>query len=381
MYKQLKVLDLSRILVGPYATMLLSDLGAQVIKVESFEGDETRKWGPPFFNNQSTYFLSINRSKLSICVDLKKGNQFIKQLVEQSDVLVENFTSGVMDRLGLGYDELSKINPRLIYASVNGFGSNNNQPGFDYIMQAETGFMHITGEKDREPMKVGVAIIDVLTALNLCNGIQGALYQRIHTNRGCHIQTSLYESAIASLVNVSGMYLNGQKDMHRMGNQHPSISPYGTFKIKNKYIVIGVAQDNQFQSLCKILNLNHLINDEKYKENKGRVQNSEKLKRIIEEALENWDVENLINEMKKNKIPVGEVKSVGQCLDSQHSKSLNMVIELENGEKIIRNPLSFSNINLDYPKQAPYLNEHRDEICKQFGINNVDKLIQDGILK
>lgn len=316
-YKQLRVLDLSRILVGPYASMVLSDLGAEVIKVESFTGDETRNWGPPFHGGHSTYFLSVNRSKKSICIDLKKreGTELIRSLARKSDILIENFSWGVSERLEIDYATLAELNPRLIYASVNGYGYEGpwkEQPGFDAIIQAGSGLMHITGHQ--QPTKVGVALCDVMAALHLTNGIQAALYQRSITGRGQHVMTSLYESTLACLVNASSAYLNAGYEMERLGNMHPSIVPYGVYQARDGQLMIAVGQDDQFRRFCQVIGLPL---EERFATNKDRTTNRQELDRKINEKMKDLAVHWLLEQLREAKVPCDKIKGLAESLDNE----------------------------------------------------------------
>lgn len=241
--ENIKILDLSRVLAGPYATMILGDLGADVIKVEAPGGsDETRKWGPPFQNGVSAYYLCANRNKRSITLDLKseEGIKAIKELVRDSDVIVNNFKTGTMQRLGLDYETLSEINPELVYCSITGFGETGpykDMPGYDFIIQAMSGLMSITGDHESGPQKVGVAITDILTGLYACIGIQGALLERNQSGKGQKIDLSLYDSAVSALVNIGSNYLMAEKKPTALGNQHANIVPYQTFDTKDGQMV------------------------------------------------------------------------------------------------------------------------------------------------
>lgn len=287
-----KILDLSRVLAGPYCTMILGDLGAEVIKVEAPGGsDETRKWGPPFQNDVSAYYLCANRNKKSITVDLKseEGVKLIKQLIKESDCIVNNFKTGTMERFGLDYDTLSAINPQLVYCSITGFGEtgpNKDMPGYDFIIQAMSGLMSITGETHSGPQKVGIAITDVLTGLYACIGIQSALLERIKSGKGQKIDLSLYDSAVSALINIGSNYMMSGNVPDLLGNAHANIVPYQTFKTKNGEMVIAVGNDNQFKTLCHILKHPELPDDERFATNPNRVENRKALIPILQESFQ-----------------------------------------------------------------------------------------------
>src|SRR5215213_1556621 len=277
-----KVLDLSRVLAGPYATMVLGDLGADVLKVEHPErGDDTRHWGPPFSGGESAYFLSVNRNKRSIGVDLKdqEGLERVKKLAAGADVLIENWRRGALEKLGLGYKALREENPDLIYCSVTGFGPgpDEDRPGYDFLVQARGGVMGITGQPGGEPTKVGVAISDIVCGLFASNAILAALYRRSATGEGARIEVPLFESTLSWLANRGQEYLVSGEDTGRMGNAHPTIVPYQTFDASDKKIVVAVGNDAQFARLCEVLGREDLAEDERYATNPERVANREEL--------------------------------------------------------------------------------------------------------
>src|SRR5579875_1680808 len=265
-----RVLDLSRVLAGPYAAMTLGDLGADVIKIEQpGDGDETRAWGPPFAGGESAYYLSVNRNKRGITLNLKhpEGRAILLDLVRRADVLIENFKAGTLERLGLDDETLWQANPGLIHASLTGFGSTGpyaSYPGYDFVAQAMGGIMSITGEPDGPPMKVGVAIVDVTAALFTLNGILAALYERTQTGRGQRVECSLLQSALAWLVNVGQNYLVSGATPRRYGNAHPNIVPYQPFDAADKPIAVAAANQRQYEALCRLLDLPGLIDDPRF---------------------------------------------------------------------------------------------------------------------
>jgi len=283
----IRILDLTRIVAGPYCTMILGDLGAEILKIERpGSGDETRKWGPPFFKNtqESTYFMSVNRNKKSICIDLKKGRDIIHELARTCDVLVENYVPGKLNKMGLGYEDIASIAPHLIYCSLTGYGSQGpyaNRPGYDVIAASLGGLLHITGPKDGPPCKVGVAMTDLATGLYAHGAIMAALLQRSKTNRGQWIQCNLLSTQIASLINIASNYLNGTKEATRWGSEHESIVPYEAFPTKDGYMTIGTGSDAQFLELIKRMQLSELANDDKFENNTARVKNRVELLQIL----------------------------------------------------------------------------------------------------
>lgn len=283
----IRVLDLTRIVAGPYCTMILGDLGAEILKIERpGSGDESRKWGPPFFEGtrESTYFASVNRNKKSVCIDLKKGRDIIYELARECDVLVENYVPGKLSSMGLAYDHISEVAPHLIYCSLTGYGSQGpyaNRPGYDVIAASLGGLLHITGPRDGPPCKVGVAMTDLATGLYAHGAIMAALLQRSRTNKGQWIQCNLLSTQIASLINIASNYLNGGKDAARLGSEHESIVPYEVFPTKDGYITVGAGSDLQFIDLVKRLQLPEVACDVKFKDNTARVKHRVELLPIL----------------------------------------------------------------------------------------------------
>ncbi|MEK7334605.1 MAG: CoA transferase, partial [Candidatus Binatota bacterium] len=284
-----KVLDLTRVLAGPYCTMFLGDLGAEVVKIEQPEvGDDTRAWGPPFVGGESAYFLCINRNKKSVTLDLKSNQAvgLLRRLAEGADVLVENFRPGTMERLGLGERELRAVNPRLIYASLSGFGADGpmkDWPGYDLIIQAWGGLMSVTGMPDGEPTKVGVAIVDIVAGLMLGKAILAALFARERTGVGQKLETSLLEAEVACLINAGSNYLVGGVVPGRWGNAHPNIVPYQSFKSRDGYLVIGVASEGIWRRLCQAIGMPGLADDPRFARNPQRVEHRGELIDILTE--------------------------------------------------------------------------------------------------
>jgi len=287
-----KVLDLSRVLAGPYCSMMLGDLGADVIKVERPKvGDETREWGPPEAGGESAYYLCVNRNKRSITVDLKspEGQEIIRRLAKRSDIVLENYKVGTLQRFGLGYEDLKRVNPSIIYCSITGFGQNGpykDRPGYDFIIQGMGGIMSITGEPDGPPMKVGVAIVDITAGLFACSAILAALYHREKTGKGQYIDIALLDAMVAWLANVGSNYLVSGEIPKRYGNAHPNIVPYEPFKTKDgTYINIGVGNDRQWKKFCEIAGLEHLADDPRFATNPQRVIHRKELIPIIAEKM------------------------------------------------------------------------------------------------
>lgn len=286
----IRVLDLTRIVAGPYCTMILGDLGAEILKIERpGSGDEARKWGPPFFEGtrESTYFASVNRNKKSICIDLKKGRDIIYELAQKCDILIENYIPGKLSSMGLGYDDIAKVAPHLVYCSLTGYGSQGpyaNRSGYDVIAASLGGLLHITGPKNGPPCKVGVAMTDLATGLYAHGAIMAALLQRSKTNKGQWIQCNLLSTQIASLINIASNYLNADKDAVRLGSEHESIVPYEAFPTRDGYMTVGAGSNLHFIELVKRLQLPELANDDKFKDNTARVKYRIELLQILRDT-------------------------------------------------------------------------------------------------
>lgn len=371
----IKVLDLSRVLAGPYCTMILGDLGAEVIKVEAPGGsDETRKWGPPFKNDVSAYYLTANRNKKSITADLKskEGIHLIKELVKESDVIINNFKTGTMKRFGLDYETLSEINPAIVYCSITGFGEtgpNKDMPGYDFIIQAMSGLMSITGDNSSGPQKLGVAIADVLTGLYGCIGIQAALLERNFSRKGQKLDLSLYDSAVSSLVNIGSNYLMSGTIPKRLGNQHANIVPYQTFQTADGEIVIAVGNDHQYQALCTIIDRPELGTDPNYATNPDRVKHREILIPQLQEAFKKESTSYWYKQCKENNIPSGPIQNIEQITKDPQLLAREMFVDMEHPTagpiKVIGSPLKLSRTPITYREHPPNPGEHDEEIVNK----------------
>lgn len=371
--KGIRILDLSRVLAGPFSTMILGDLGAEVIKVESPKGDDTRTWGPPFKNEVSAYYLCANRNKKSITIDLKtdEGLQHIKKLIESSDVIINNFKTGTMEKFGLSYEEVKKLNDKIIYCSITGFGTTGpykNLPGYDFMIQAMSGLMSITGTEQSGPQKLGIAITDVVTALYAVIGIQAALIERKESQLGQKVDLSLYDSAVSTLINIGSSYLMDGILPKRLGNAHASIVPYQTFTTKNGEIVIAVGNDSQFVRLCSILQMEELAKDERFETNEKRVKNRLKLIPMLQKVFLDQTTEYWMDECNKANIPCGPIQSLDEIVEDPQLKSRNMFIEDDHPTagkiKMIGSPLKLSRTPVSYRHHPPTLGEHNDDILK-----------------
>ncbi|UXN06909.1 CaiB/BaiF CoA transferase family protein [Bartonella sp. HY761] len=364
----IRVVELARVLAGPWIGQTLADLGACVIKVESLEGDDTRKWGPPFVERQNingdidktaAYFYSANRGKESILCDFNDDQQLakLKELINDADILVENFKHDGLKKYGLDHASLSVNNPRLIYASVTGFGQNGpraNQPGYDFLIQGMSGIMDLTGDPKGEPQKVGVAWIDIFTGLYGVIAIQAALYERLTSGKGQHIDLALFDVAVAMLANQASNYLYSGKVPHRLGNTHPNIMPYQVFPAKDGFVIITCGNDRQFASLCQSLQLNQLVGDPLYENNGKRLENSKKLTESLSEKTAQKTRAELIDLMGKVGVPCGPINTVEDAINDQQIKARNLKIEVE-GFPLLRSPIIFSRSPMVYEKAPPVL--------------------------
>lgn len=362
------VADFSRVLAGPYATMLLADLGATVIKVERpGNGDDTRAWGPPWTEHSSAYFESLNRSKRSVALDLNDPADHAAawELAARADVLVENFRPGLLARYGLDYDTLTAINPKLVYTSISGFGSGAGAdlPGYDFVVQAVGGLMSITGAPEGPPMKVGVAIVDVLTGKDAALGIMAALRQRDETGQGQHVEVNLLSSLLASLVNQMGGYLTTGLTPKPMGNEHPSIAPYETLRCEDARLAVAVGNDAQFRKLTHTLGLAGMADDPKFRTNEQRVLHREELVEQLENVLAARPALAWQQRLHQAGVACGQVNDLARALRFADSLGLRPVVTPEGTEVgQVRMPISFSGFEQSAPVAPPQLGQHTQEV-------------------
>ena len=371
-----RVLDLSRVVAGPYCSMFLGDLGADVVKVEQpGTGDDTRGWGPPFAGGESAYYLCINRNKKSLTLDLKskRAVELLRQLVKVADVVIENFRPGTMERLGLSEADLRKLNPRLIYASLTGFGADgpmSDWPGYDLIVQAWGGLMSITGSPDGEPVKVGVAIIDLVAGLMLGKAITAALFAREKIGVGQRIDTSLLEAEVASLINVGSNYLVGGKVPTRWGNAHPNIVPYQNFKTADGYLVIGVASEVIWKRFCEAIGRKDLIDDARYVNNSKRVENRTEVVALLSEVFLQRDNESWFKLLTDAEVPCAPVQTIDQVFQAPQVLHRDMVTEVEHPTagkvRMAGIPVKFSVTPASVRLPPPLLGEHNGAILENW---------------
>tara|TARA_B100001173_G_scaffold252425_1_gene223579 strand:+ start:896 stop:2038 length:1143 start_codon:yes stop_codon:yes gene_type:complete len=374
--KNLLVVDLTRVLVGPYCTMILSDLGARVIKVEAPEiGDDSRKFGP-FIENYSAYFMSLNRGKESIALNLKneEDKKIFDKILSKADILVENFKPGTLEKWGYGWKDVGKKYPKLIYASASGFGQTGplkELPAYDMVVQGMGGLMSVTGHPESEPTRVGTSIGDITAGLFTAIGINAALYDRQKTGKGAFIDVSMLDCQIAILENAIARYLSKNEIPKPMGSRHPSIAPFEAFKTKDSYIIIAAGNDKLFNNLCNVLEIPNISNDERFQTNSLRCENMEELKKIFEEKLNLKNTEEWIKEMETLKIPCGPIFNIKQAVENPQIKERNMIIKSYHkkiGEfKSAGNPIKMSTYDDKETRgDIPDLDEHREKILKEF---------------
>jgi formyl-CoA transferase len=371
-----RVLDLTRVVAGPYCSMFLGDLGADVVKVEQpGTGDDTRGWGPPFTGGESAYYLCINRNKRSLTLDLKskRAVELLRQLVKVADVVIENFRPGTMERLGLGEPDLRKLNPRLIYASLTGFGADgpmSDWPGYDLIVQAWGGLMSITGTPDGEPVKVGVAIIDLVAGLMLGKSITAALFAREKIGVGQRIDTSLLEAEVASLINVGSNYLVGGKIPSRWGNAHPNIVPYQNFKTADGYLVIGVASEVIWKRFCQAIGRTDLTDDANFANNSKRVENRAELIELLSKTFLQRNNETWFKLLTDAEVPCAPVQTIDQVFKAPQVLHREMLMHVDHptaGKVPMAGiPVKFSVTPASVRLPPPLLGEHNGEILKSW---------------
>ena len=368
----LRVLDLTRILAGPLCGQMLGDMGADVIKVEPpGSGDDTRTWGPPFAAKESAYFLGINRNKRSLTLNMavKAGQDILAQLMKKSDVLVENFKLGTLEKWGITNEWLAKNAPRIIRCSITGYGSSGPDaalPGYDFILQAESGLMSICGEPDGTPTKYGVAIVDVVTGLYACNVILAALTARNRTGRGQHVEVCLYDSGIAMLINVASNYLVSGKDARRFGNGHPSIVPYTTYPAADGLIAVAVGNDGQFARFAETVGHPEWARDSRFAKNPDRVMNREALDDLIAQTLKREPSSTWIEKLRAAGVPCGPINSVAEALNDPHTLARGMVRTMKHPKvgdlRMVGIPFRFSATPEAIRRAPPLLGQHTEEV-------------------
>jgi crotonobetainyl-CoA:carnitine CoA-transferase CaiB-like acyl-CoA transferase len=386
------VVDLSRILSGPVCTMLLADMGAQVIKVEPPPlGDDSRQWGPPFIGGISTYFLSINRNKKSLGLNLKTadGRRILWKLIERADVLIENFRPGVLDKLGFGYEAVHKANPRTVYCSVSGFGQTGpyrDRPGYDVIAQGESGVMDLTGYPDGPPAKLGASLADIVAGLYACNGICLALLARHKTGKGQHVDVGLLDGMVSTLTYHALIYLTTGRSPKRAGTRHPSIVPYESFEAKDGFVNIAVTNQKQWENFCQVCGFPEIAQDSRFAEMKARLVNYGELRPMIERVISKMTRAEVFAAMSEVGIPAGPINSVGEIMEDPHIHAREMVQQLIHPDygplKVLGIPIKLSDTPGVVENAPPKFGEHNHEVLTATGYDaaEIARLIKNGTI-
>lgn len=389
---RIKVLDLSRVVAGPVCTSILGDLGADIIKVEGPDFlDETRAWFPPDIEDISLYYMAVNRNKRAITVNLKtkEGIQIIKKLIQESDVIVENFKTGTMERLGLGYEDLKALNPKIIHCSITGFGHTGpykQLPGYDFLAQAMSGFMSVNGISNGEPVKAGIAMADLYAGLYAIISILAALEARNQTGRGQHCDISLMDSMVASLLNIGTGFLNTGNLPKRYGNQHPTLVPYQNFQTKDKEIIIAVGNDRQFQRFCSLINAEELPQDERFATANARIIYREELIPIIQEAILTKTADQWLTLFQGNNIPCGPINTLDRVFTDEQVLERQMIQEVEHPTvgivKLLGSPIKLSDTPVTIERHPPLHGEHTEEVLLELGYDKqeIESFMEDKVI-
>ncbi len=385
----IRILDLSRILAGPYCTQLLGDLGAEVIKVERpGHGDDTRKWGPPYLQDtqgealaESAYYLSCNRNKRSLTIDISRteGQALIYKLLENTDVFIENYKVGDMKKYHLAYEQLIARYPQLVYCSISGFGQDGpdaNRPGYDFMIQAMGGIMSATGPVEGKPYKTGVGIADMMCGMYAANAIQAALLYRERSGKGQYIDCALFDTQLAWLANNGLNYLTSGRESARYGNGHPNIVPYDVYPCEDQYLALAIGNDAQFERFCAVAGIPEIAKNSRFAVNENRVANREALNPIIEKATKSKPLQFWLEKLTNNNVPCGPVNTVRQAFAEPQAKHRGMRLSMPHPTTknhqvdLIANPLKFSKTPVNYQRHPPSLGEHTEEIlCKELGLD------------
>lgn len=388
----IKVLDLSRIYAAPAGSMILGDLGADVIRIESPKGtDSMRDWAP-YVGSESTYYFTANRNKRSVTLDLKtkEGKELFLELVKKSDVVIENFKTGTLDRLGIGYKELEKVNPAIILCSVTGYGQTGpyrEEPGFDPVIQAIGGLMDITGKRDDEPTRVGVPVVDMFSSLYVVISILSAIRQRDQGGEGQHIDISLLDVQMSSLANIASIFLMKNEVTTRIGNQHNSVVPYQVFQCSDRPMMIAVGNDAHFLKLCDLLHRPEWKSDERYRTNGARVANREDMTQKLQEIFITKSADEWFQSLSSYGIPSGPVNNVEQAFNHPQVQAREMVQEVSHPTlgkvRLVRNPIRFSKTSLTIHRHPPLLGEHTELFLQEelgLSMKDIERLQSEGVI-
>lgn len=388
----IKVVDLTRTLAGPFSTMMLADLGADVIKIEEpTQGDETRKW-PPFWGGESANFMSFNRNKRSISINLKspEGISIVKSLIKDADIVIESFRAGALDKMGLGYADLQAINPEIIYCSISGYGRTGplkDLPGYDLIIQAYSGLMDLTGEPDGQPQRVGFSLVDLFTGMMAFGSMVTALYHKQNTGKGQQIEAALLDGQIAALSYHASNYMATNEVPQRLGSGHPSLVPYQTFSSNDGYFLIGCANQGLWQKLCSAINHPELTDDPRFATNDDRVLNRQDCVDTLHAIFATASTDYWIQTIVAAGVPCGPINTVKDVVEDEQVLARNMIVDIPGHPNVpnLRTPNSPFKLSLTPPEiklPPPLLGQHNYEVLQELGISNkeVDKLISDGII-
>jgi crotonobetainyl-CoA:carnitine CoA-transferase CaiB-like acyl-CoA transferase len=389
----IRVIDLSRILAGPYCTQALADAGADVIKVEEpGKGDDTRRWGPPFVEGESTYFLAVNRGKRSLTLNLKhpRGREILFRLLEDADVLVENFRPGTLEKLGVGEDEMRRRCPRLVFASISGYGADGplgGRPGYDAVIQGEGGLMSVTGTDASGPLKAGASLVDVLSGMTAFQGILLALLRRERTGQGSRVDVSLLESLIAPLAYHNTSWLLAGQTPARLGNRHPNLAPYETFEAADGHLIVGVGNDGLWRKFCRCLGDEALVADARFATNPERVKNAEALREVLVPRLRARPLAHWLGAFEAEGVPCGRVRSIPEALESPQLAARGLLLEVDHPTlgrgRYVGSPIHLDAADRGQKRAPPLLGQHTAEVLHErlgFGEAEILALRRDGVI-
>jgi len=386
------VIDLTRAMSGPFATMLLGDFGAEVIKIEPPGGDETRRWGPPFVDGESTYFLSINRNKKSVCVDLKskEGKGIIKKLLSSADVIIENFKPGVTQRLGLDYESVMALNPGIVYCSISGFGQTGiwkDKAGYDLVALALSGMMELTGEPDSEPVKFAVPVADIAAGMFAAFSIVSALYKRQSTGQGEYIDVSLLDAMFYWLTHQGQSFISAGYEPRRLGSAHPSIAPYRAYRARDGYFVVTVGNDSLWERFCMAIGRNDLFQNPLYMTNPLRVKNRVRLDRILSRTFSLDTVDHWVKKLQDNGIPCAKVNTLAEAVGSEYVSDKGAIVSVQHRKvkdfAVVFTPPTLRRFPARVSLPPPELGEHTFEVLRSIGYTNdkIRELQKEGVVR
>jgi len=392
--KDIRILDLSRVLAGPFCTQMLGDLGAEILKIEKpGAGDDTRYWGPPFLKDsegndttESAYYLSANRNKKSVAIDIKtpQGQALIKSLIAKSDVVIENFKVGGLKKYGLSYDQLKEEFPHIVYCSITGYGQYGpiaDEPGYDFVAQGMAGLMACTGEPGEAPMKVGVALSDIMTGLNAAVGILAALHGREKTGKGQMVDLSLIDCTIASLSNIAQYYLTSRRTSPRLGNAHGTIVPYQAFETTDGYIILAVGNNEQFARYCEFIGKSEWASDERFAKNRDRVLNRDILVPMIRDVMKEHSTAYWLEGLRDANVPCGPVNTMDQVFAEPQVQAREMEIKMDHDFapdeiSLVGSPFKLSDTAIEYKQAPPYLGQHTIDVLEKVLDLSADEIAQ-----